>query len=420
MPVPRTSRTAALRERASRRGSALVALLAEGIAGPLEGRHTLLAVCPNSVAVTRAALLAAREADAPLLFAATLNQVDLDGGYTGWTPTTFAAFVTAEVQRLGLDVPVVPGLDHGGPWKKDVHRAEGLSYEETLRHVQRSLEACLDAGYGLLHLDPTFDPTCDGSVPVEEIVVRTVALMRHAEAYRRRKGYAPVAYEVGTEEVGAGLESEARLAAFLDALVPALEAEGLPHPVFVVGDVGTALDAGTFDAARARRLVRLVRSFGAHLKGHYTDGVAHPEAYPLAGVGGANIGPGLAAVEYAALMDLVALEQALGRASGFPEALRAAVVESGRWRKWLHPSERGRPFADLAPSRQAWLVETGSRYVWTDPAVVEARARLYAHVAPYRAADAYVVWRIKEAILGYLHAFNLVGLTDRLLAALPA
>lgn len=51
-----------------------------------ENQKTLLAVCPNSELVTRAAVRAASQAGAPLLLAATLNQVDLDGGYTGWTP----------------------------------------------------------------------------------------------------------------------------------------------------------------------------------------------------------------------------------------------------------------------------------------------------------------------------------------------
>jgi hypothetical protein len=75
--------------------------------------------------------------------------------------------------------------------------------------------------------------------------------------------------------------------------------------------------------------------------------------------------------------------------------------------------------ADLPEARQRWLVETGSRYVWTRPAVAAARERLYEHVAPYRDAEAFVLWRIKTGILRYMHAFNLVGLADRLRQALP-
>lgn len=50
---------------------------------------TLLAVCPNSDAVLEAAVVVAARTVAPMLFAATLNQVDRDGGYTGWTPEDY-------------------------------------------------------------------------------------------------------------------------------------------------------------------------------------------------------------------------------------------------------------------------------------------------------------------------------------------
>lgn len=174
----------------------------ELLRGPLAYAHTLLAVCPNSVAVVEAALEAAAEANAPLLFAATLNQVDLDGGYTGWTPHTLAQFVAQKRQHLALDLPVVLGLDHGGPWKKDVHARDRLSFQETFRSVLRTIEACLDAGYGLLHLDPTVDlEASPGSpIPIDRIVERTVALLQHAESYRQARKLPPVAYEVGTEE----------------------------------------------------------------------------------------------------------------------------------------------------------------------------------------------------------------------------
>lgn len=404
-----------------------VGALVDLLQGPLAaehgpgGCHTLLAVCPNSETVTRAALQACQEAGAPLLYAATLNQVDRDGGYTGWTPASFANVVQAESERLGVDVPVALCLDHGGPWKKDAHAQQDLDYATTMAEVKKSLTACIDAGYDLLHLDPTEDRRLPAGqpVPIEDIVDRTVELMQHAESVRRERERDPIAYEVGTEESGGGLQSEDRFCAFLVRLKDALDAHDLPYPRFVVGDVGTKLDTAHFNPVRAQRLtVEAQRQIGALLKGHYTDAVTTLEAYPLSGVGGANVGPGLSAVESDALSDLVALERRLDAASGFPEALRDAVVDSGRWRKWLRPGEQGLSFDALPDARQRWLVETGSRYVWTHPDVEAARERLYANVAPYRDADAFVTWRVKTEIQRYLHAFNLVGFTRRMRNAL--
>ena len=411
-----TPKTDRLRRLAQTHGWSLPEALGAVLSGPLAGRHTLLAVCPNSSAVARAALRAAIAADAPLLFAATLNQVDVDGGYTGWTPEGLVAFVQEEARQLQADVPILVGLDHGGPWKKDAHVQRSLSLQDAMAAAQRALEACLQAGYALLHLDATADLTLPArtSVPVETLVARTVALMEHAEAYRQRKVLPPVAYEVGTEEVGEKAEGEARFAAFLSQLETARRQRGLPRPLFAVSDVGTTLASADFDEGRARRRAAEAARHGILLKGHYTDGVAHPEAYPLSHVGGANVGPGLAIQEYAALMDLVQLEQRLGYDSGLAEALRRRIVESGRWKKWLTPTETDVRFDALPAARQQWLIQTGSRYVWTDPEISEARQRLYHHVRHHRDADAYVLWRIEQGVLHYAHAFNLVGFNRRL------
>jgi len=427
MSTTPSSPAARVRAAAECEDTAVASMLVRWLQGPLGStdrpgaRHTLLAVCPNSRAVTRAALHAAQEANTPLLYAATLNQVDRGGGYTGWTPADLCTFVRKESARIELDVPVLVGLDHGGPWKKDAHVRQDLSYETTMREVKRSITACVEAGYDLLHLDPTVDRRLpdDRAVPIDTIVERTVELMRHAEDIRRAADRSPVAYEVGTEEVNGGLETEDRLRTFLKKLDEALQIHNLPDPTFVVGDVGTTLGGEAFNADRAQRLTAAaVDQAGALLKGHYTDDVAAPELYPLSGMGGANVGPGLAAVEVDALRQLVRLERRLDHDSHLLDALREAVVDSGRWTKWLRPEEES-SFDALSDDRQQWLVGTGSRYVWRTDRVEARRAELYEHVAAYRTAPAYVHWRLKTAILEYMHAFNLIDLTDRMVECIP-
>lgn len=393
----------------------LVTLLAEHF------EHvTLLAVCPNSQAVTTAALQAAKEANAPILLAATLNQVDRDGGYTGLTPQAFVDFVEDEAHRMGYAGPIYPCLDHGGPWLKDAHVAAGLSLDETMAAVKQSVAACLDAGYALLHIDPTVDLSipADASVPVEQVVERTLDIMGYAETHRHEREIAPVAYEVGTEEVHGGLADVDTFDRFLAALDAGLNEKGLEDvwPCFVVGKVGTDLHTTHFEPQVARTLTERVKPYGALLKGHYTDYVDNPEAYPLSGMGGANVGPEFTEEEYAALMTLSQLEQKIGKHSGLPEVIRRKVVESGRWEKWLLDEEQDRSFDQLDARRQEWLVRTGSRYVWVDPDVEAARDRLYQNLDDFTHPEAYVLWRIKTAVMKYFHAFNLINLNDRLAA----
>jgi tagatose-1,6-bisphosphate aldolase non-catalytic subunit AgaZ/GatZ len=382
-----------------------------------QAQLTLLAVCPNSEAVLEAAVQAAAQNHTPMLFAATLNQVDRDGGYTGWTPAAFVEHLRRFGAAYGTDA-LYPCLDHGGPWLKDAHSRAGLSLAEAMTEVKSSLEACLRAGYALLHIDPTVDRTLPGDdpVPIPLVVARTLELITFAEERRTALGLPPVAYEVGTEEVHGGLVNLDSFQAFLSGLHAGLVERNLLHawPCFIVGKVGTDLHTTDFDPAVARRLFDLVAPYGSLIKGHYTDWVANPEAYPAAGMGGANVGPEFTAVEYQALADLVTKERALcvvrpaTQPSQLLEALEDAVYRSNRWQKWLQPEERDMPFAQLDPQRRAWLVRTGARYIWTDAQVQTARAQLYANLTPLLPdPHQVVVARISQAIDHYINAFNL-------------
>jgi D-tagatose-1,6-bisphosphate aldolase subunit GatZ/KbaZ len=385
-------------------------------AGP--SAPTLLAVCPNSAAVLEAAILSAARANAPMLFAATLNQVDLDGGYTGWTQAQFVAALGRIAATRCWSGPLYPCLDHGGPWLKDAHAPEGLGLAENMRAVKASLTAALAAGYRLLHIDPTVDRTLPAGepVPIGLVVDRTVELMVHAETERRRLRLPLVDYEVGTEEVHGGLVDLAAFEAFVARLHRELGARDLltAWPVFIVAKVGTDLHTTTFDSATASHLRDLVAPYGSLIKGHYTDWVAEPAAYPASGMGGANVGPEFTAVEVEVLEELVAREAQLSRCrslvpSGFIDALQSAVEASGRWRKWLQPGEQGHAFDDLTEARRTWLTQTGARYVWTAPTVLAARRRLYDNLSLILAdPHQVVVERIAAAIDRYMIAFNLV------------
>jgi tagatose-1,6-bisphosphate aldolase non-catalytic subunit AgaZ/GatZ len=379
---------------------------------------TLLAVCPNSRASLEAGVLAAVRSRTPMLFAATLNQVDLDGGYTGWTPESFAAALDRLADHHRWSGPLIACLDHGGPWLKDLHRTQGWSLAATTEAVRASLLACLEAGYRLLHIDATVDMTLPPSAPapIEQVVRRTVDLIRFSEAERQRRGLPLVDYEVGTEEVHGGLADEAVFAEFLRLLQLELTKNNLSAawPCFIVGKVGTDLHTTFFDPAVARRLHDITAPIGSLIKGHYTDWVANPQDYPASGMGGANVGPELTTEEVRALAELEGRERTLALRrpgmdlSGFGHVLEAAVVQSQRWMKWLWSEEQGLEFSDLAPERRTWLVETGARYVWARADVLAARNRLYENLQ-HSMPDPHqtVVERVAGAIERYLTAFNL-------------
>ena len=392
---------------------------------------TSLAVCPTSPSVVRAAIRACRGAQAPLAFAATLNQVDTDGGYTGWTPARFVQLARETAIEEGYRGPIIVGLDHGGPWLKEVQRRENWAVERAMAAVKGSLLACLEGGYDLLHIDTTIDwpQDSDRPVPIQLVTRRTLELIGEAEAFRRARGLSPVSYEVGTEEVHGGLADMDTFRLFLEGLKAGLAERGLSDvwPCFVVGKVGTDLHTTEFDPKVAGQLTQILAQYGSALKGHYTDWVSNPEAYPRARVGGANVGPEFSEVEYNALAELSRREQELvgtnedGRHSGVLAAIRRGVIGSGRWARWRLPGERGKSFDELSPERQDWMVRTGCRYVWLEPSVVASRGALCANLASAGIdAEETVLSGIGESIRRYCRAFALEGTLPRIEAAISS
>ncbi len=385
---------------------------------------TLLAVCPNSSAVLEAAVKTAAKYRSVMLFAATLNQVDFENSYTGWTPEEFVYQLRYFAEKYKWDGPLYPCLDHGGPWLKDLHSLGGLSYEETMGKVKKSLVACVKAGYKLLHIDPTVDRTLPPGqpVPLEKVVMRTVELIAHAERTRIENRLPQIAYEVGTEEVHGGLVDFTRFWHFLDMLREKLGDEGLGEcwPCFVVAQIGTDLHTTYFNTEAAQRLCSILSPLGSLVKGHYSDWVDNPEDYPRTGMGGANVGPEFTAEEFQSLKELEIREgvilKSLGKEpSRFIKTLQEVVIGSGRWRKWLQPDERDLAFEDLSDNRKEWLLQTGSRYIWTNNRVETARKKLYNNLM-HEISDphGYVVERIEYVIEKYIKAFNLQDSIDDL------
>lgn len=388
-------------------------------------RRTLFAACPNSTAVIRAAFRAAKRNNAPIYFAATLNQIDCDGGYTGMRPDEFVRLVRMEAAAVNYDGTCIVAIDHGGPWLKDKQRTERWSAEAAMEGVKHSFEAALLAGYDLIHVDPTVDIEVPAgeTIDIRLVAARTVELIRHCERFRRAKGLPEISYEVGTEEVHGGLADERTFDTFIDELKAGLAREGLSDvwPCFIVGKVGTDLHTTLFDTEVARTLTAKVRPLGSYIKGHYTDGVSNPQDYPACGMGAANVGPEFTIGEYEALAELECTEGRLfdeGRIalrSRITETLERLVEASGRWRKWLLAGEEGSAFGDLSDERRTWLVKTGCRYIWQHPEALVARQRLYDNLRRTGMdPEEVVLGRIEHDMDKYFRAFNLIDLNNLL------
>ena len=388
-------------------------------------KRTIFAACPNSLSVIRAALKSAKRCKAPIKFATTLNQVDLDGGYTGLTPSEFVRTIRLHAVNLNVTSPVIIAIDHGGPWLKDIHKREKWTYSKTISAVKESFEAAIEAGYDLIHVDPTIDITLTGgkNISINVVAERTIELIEHAEKFRLKNNYPRISYEVGTEEVHGGLANLDIFKEFLELLKQGLKQKGLTDiwPCFVVGKVGTDLHTTTFDPIVAMKLTEIAKNYGSLIKGHYSDNVTNPEAYPETGMGAANIGPEFTEMEYDALIELENIQQKLfadgkiAKPVEMKQKLWESVIKSGRWQKWLHQDENPDDFYANSYERQQWLIKTGCRYIWEKPEVASMRAMLYQNINIQGInAAAIVESSIESAMDRYFYRFNLVGLNNLL------
>jgi len=187
----------------------------------------ICAVCSSHPAVIDAAIRQALESGLLLEIESTANQVNQFGGYTGQTPSEFAAVVTERAARLGLPRErLLLGGDHLGPypWRREP-ATTAMGYG---RHLVKD---CVLAGYGKIHLDASAACAGDGGAGLapEIIAQRNAALCQTAEdAWSQLPAGAPAPlYVVGTEVPAPGGETAA----------------GHPPPPTSPGDVQATLEA---------------------------------------------------------------------------------------------------------------------------------------------------------------------------------
>jgi len=388
-------------------------------------RVTLLSVCAHSPAVLEAGVRCASLHNTPMLFSASLNAVDCEGGYTSWSPADFVYQLYSFAHKYEWRGPLYPGLEHGGPWLKDSHISNDLTYEQAMHEVKQSLAACVQAGYQIIHIDTTVDRRLPPSqtVQVERMAPRTIELIQYAEEVRNRCALSPISYAVASEELQSGLVNFNKFQIFLSNLRSSMMSLKLMDswPALFVANVGTGPFSAEFSPAAANQVYTATAPTGALAMGHYTDWVDDPTLYPLAGVGCATLGAELTAEEVHALQDLCEQESTVlaGNTriapSNFLEVLEQAVIASQCWKKWLKLEEKDKEFGELELPRQIRMLESGARYVWAEPDVKAARQNLYDNLSSVMTdPQSFVVDRIVRVIENYINAFNLHDLLARL------
>ncbi len=175
--------------------------LLEMIAAQKRGESKGIAsICSANPWVIEATLQQAQATGEPVLIESTCNQVNQFGGYTGWTPAQFVAYLRDLAAQQ--DFPfnhITIGGDHSGPgpWQ-DEPVAVAMEKAKTL------VQDCVRAGYSKIHLDASMKCAGDGpDRPLDTGLsagrAAELALAAETAVARLSSGGAAPYYVIGTE-----------------------------------------------------------------------------------------------------------------------------------------------------------------------------------------------------------------------------
>ena len=394
-------------------------------------KFTHLGIGPMSRNLLKATLELAKEKDFPLILIASRNQVDSDefgGGYVcGFNQKTFVETTKQIADEIGFNGLCYFCRDHGGPWQRDKERSNKLPVDEAMEIAKRSYLADAEAGFDLLHIDPTKDPMYSTVVPLDIVLDRTMELIEYIEGKRKELGLKELAYEVGTEETLGGLIEPKAYEGFIQELFKRLNEKGLPLPLFVVGQTGTLTrltsNVGHYDTPTASNLSNITKKYGTGLKEHNGDYLKNTILleHPIIDLAAMNVAPEFGLVETEAYLELIEIENkfiAQENRSNLHKILSKYALNGQRWRKWMIGDKRTAPVEEIAKDAEdvELITHMCGHYTLEEPEVKAAIAKLYKNISSLGLnPEFYVIKKIKDSIDRYIYCFNLYGTTTKII-----
>lgn len=373
-------------------------------------RCTLLGVGPMSVNCVDAAIELANDHEVPVMLIASRRQIDSEqfgGGYVNnWTTAEFADYVINSDKKG----KILLARDHGGPWQNLREKEQNLSLRRAMDSAKASYRADLEAGFQVLHIDPSVD--IHGQPTVDEVLDRVFELYEYcwSQAQQLRR---EVIFEIGTEEQSGSTNSQEELNYTLNAVQHFCKKNHLPQPSFVVIQAGTRVmekrNVGSLDSPirvageipaeiQLPKMIEICNRYGIFMKEHNTDYLSNEalQWHPRLGIHAANVAPEFGVAETAAL--LTVLEG--NGLSMYAERFREIAYDSKKWEKWM--------LKDTLATDVDRAVIAG-HYVFADPACVELKTKAAEVLAGKGIVlDEYLKNSVKKSILRYMSNFRLV------------
>lgn len=373
-------------------------------------RCTLLGIGPMSLNCVDAAIELANDYEVPLMLIASRRQIDcaeFGGGYVNnWTTASFADYVI-DRDKKGK---IILARDHGGPWQNEKETGSQMSLRRAMESAKLSYRADIDAGFQILHIDPSIDVHCRPGI--DEILERIYELYEYTWTYAQKAGK-EIIFEIGTEEQSGGTNTLEELEYCLDHVLRFCGKEHLPPPTFVVIQTGTRVqemrNVGSFDSPirvagevaveiQLPKVIEICNRRSVFMKEHNTDYLSDEclQWHPRFGIHAANVAPEFGVAETTAFLAMLEKNNLDHLADRFGRI----VLDSHKWEKWLLP-------CSAASERDCVLI--AGHYNFSHPEVVEIKKEATA-ILQGKGIDLDGVLKacVKERIMRYLKNFKMV------------
>jgi len=366
---------------------------------------TLLGVGPMSKNCVDASIELAEEYKSPLLLIASRRQIDSEqfgGGYVeNWTSKQFSDYVVDK----DVNKNIILARDHGGPWQSEIEKNQNMNLKEAMQSAKNSYQADIDAGFQMLHIDPSVDIHSQPSI--DQVLERVYELYEFCWSYAQHKKQ-DIIFEIGTEEQNGSNNSKEELEYTLEKMKIFCNANKIIYPSFVVIQAGTRVmetrNIGSFESPvrianelppeiQIPQMIKICNKYRIFMKEHNADYLS-TEALrwqPRLGIHAANIAPEFGVAETRSFLDIL---QQNNETVLYEEFLEISY-DSMKWKKWMLKD------TDASDFDRAIIA---GHYVFSTNEFIEIKAKASAKI---NNLDEYLKNKVKESIFRYMSAFNL-------------
>jgi len=367
---------------------------------------TFLGVGPMSKNCVDVAIELAEQYKTPLMLIASRRQIDSEqfgGGYVeNWTTKQFANYVLEK----DVNQNIILARDHGGPWQNDLEKKQNMNLKDAMQSAKDSYQADIDAGFHMLHIDPSEDIHSQSNI--DQVLERVYELYDFCWSYAQQKNQ-DIIFEIGTEEQNGGNNTQAELEYTLESMRKFCKNNKMPFPKFIVIQSGTKVmetkNIGSFDSPirvanelppeiQIPKMISICNKYGIFMKEHNADYLSTESLrwQPRLGIHAANIAPEFGVAETKAFVNI--LKQS-GHIDLLDEFLEISY-NSMKWKKWMMKD------TDANDTDRAIIA---GHYIFSSDEFIELKEKVNNQI---NNLDIILKNKVKDSIFRYMKAFNLI------------